>query len=90
MNISTGKISLDNVFQERTALNHGIVGKSYMLWVWIWHWNNFAYTEAINSASEAWGIHCMRYEIRDIQLPEKVKEAMQMQVRLPFSVKINK
>ncbi|XP_065836968.1 stomatin-like protein stl-1 [Oscarella lobularis] len=61
MRSELGKISLDNVFQERTALNHGIV-------------------EAINSASEAWGIHCMRYEIRDIQLPEKVKEAMQMQV----------
>ena len=37
--------------------------------------------EAINHAAEAWGILCMRYEIRDIQLPTKVKEAMQMQVR---------
>ncbi len=37
-------------------------------------------TEAINHAAEAWGIRCMRYEIRDIALPTKVKEAMQMQV----------
>ncbi len=37
-------------------------------------------TEAINHAAEAWGIRCMRYEIRDINLPTKVKEAMQMQV----------
>merc|ERR1719309_80294 len=34
----------------------------------------------INSASEAWGIQCMRYEIRDIKLPSRVQEAMQMQV----------
>ncbi|KAK7576506.1 hypothetical protein V9T40_012792 [Parthenolecanium corni] len=36
--------------------------------------------ESINNASEAWGITCFRYEIRDIQLPKKVQEAMQMQV----------
>ena len=36
--------------------------------------------EAINHAAEAWGIRCMRYEIKDIMLPTKVKEAMQMQV----------
>jgi valyl-tRNA synthetase len=41
---------------------------------------NSSIVEAINHASEAWGINCMRYEIRDIQLPVKVKEAMQMQV----------
>ena len=38
-------------------------------------------TEAINHAAEAWGLKCMRYEIKDIQLPTKVREAMQMQVR---------
>ena len=37
--------------------------------------------EAINTAAEAWGINCMRYEIKDIMLPTKVREAMQMQVR---------
>jgi len=36
--------------------------------------------QAINQASTAWGIECMRYEIRDIRLPDRVQEAMQMQV----------
>jgi len=36
--------------------------------------------EAINNAAVVWGIQCLRYEIRDIQLPQKVKESMQMQV----------
>lgn len=31
-------------------------------------------------ASEAWGIQCMRYEIRDIRMPSRIQEAMQMQV----------
>jgi len=35
---------------------------------------------AINSASDAWGIECLRYEIRDIRMPTRVQEAMQMQV----------
>ena len=29
---------------------------------------------------EPWGIKCLRYEIKDIELPDKVQEAMQMQV----------
>lgn len=41
---------------------------------------NFAIVQSINVASEAWGIQCMRYEIRDIKLPERIQEAMQMQV----------
>merc|ERR1712098_42582 len=41
---------------------------------------NIAIVNAINHASEAWGIQCMRYEIRDIKLPERIQEAMQMQV----------
>lgn len=41
---------------------------------------NFSIVEAINKASEAWGITCLRYEIRDIKLPTRVHEAMQMQV----------
>lgn len=61
MRSELGKISLDNVFQERERLNHNIV-------------------EAINHAAEVWGISCLRYEIRDIQLPQTVVEAMQMQV----------
>jgi len=41
---------------------------------------NIQIVRAINAASEAWGIQSMRYEIRDIRLPERVQEAMQMQV----------
>ncbi|PAV57609.1 hypothetical protein WR25_03455 [Diploscapter pachys] len=35
---------------------------------------------AINKAAEPWGITCMRYEIRDMHMPSKIQEAMQMQV----------
>ncbi|XP_074649923.1 stomatin-like protein 2, mitochondrial [Tubulanus polymorphus] len=41
---------------------------------------NIAIVDAINKASEAWGINCMRYEIRDMSLPARIQEAMQMQV----------
>ncbi|CAB0008151.1 unnamed protein product [Nesidiocoris tenuis] len=41
---------------------------------------NVGIVESINKASEAWGITCLRYEIRDIKLPPRVQEAMQMQV----------
>jgi len=41
---------------------------------------NISIVQSINTASEAWGIQCMRYEIRDIKLPERIQEAMQMQV----------
>lgn len=41
---------------------------------------NVAIVEAINHAAGAWGMKCMRYEIRDMKLPTKVQEAMQMQV----------
>ncbi|KAG2228062.1 hypothetical protein INT45_009108 [Circinella minor] len=36
--------------------------------------------DAINSASEDWGIQCLRYEIRDIHPPAKVVESMHQQV----------
>ncbi|XP_072742587.1 stomatin-like protein stl-1 [Anoplolepis gracilipes] len=41
---------------------------------------NVSIVESINKASNAWGITCLRYEIRDIRLPQRVQEAMQMQV----------
>jgi len=41
---------------------------------------NVQIVHAINKAAEPWGITCLRYEIRDIKLPRKVQEAMQMQV----------
>jgi regulator of protease activity HflC (stomatin/prohibitin superfamily) len=41
---------------------------------------NVSIVEAINKASESWGIQCLRYEIRDIKMPQRIHEAMQMQV----------
>lgn len=41
---------------------------------------NVGIVESINKASEVWGMTCLRYEIRDIRLPPRVQEAMQMQV----------
>lgn len=37
-------------------------------------------TAAINGAAEAWGVTCLRYEIRDIHAPAPVVEAMHRQV----------
>ena len=41
---------------------------------------NIAIVESINKAASAWGINCLRYEIKDVKLPDRVQEAMQMQV----------
>jgi regulator of protease activity HflC (stomatin/prohibitin superfamily) len=41
---------------------------------------NIAIIEAINKAAEPWGIVCLRYEIRNMNMPPKIQEAMQMQV----------
>lgn len=41
---------------------------------------NINIVHAINEAATAWGIRCMRYEIRDIQPPEQVVKAMHSQV----------
>ncbi|KAJ2177505.1 Stomatin-like protein 2, mitochondrial, partial [Coemansia sp. RSA 518] len=41
---------------------------------------NHNIVNAINLASESWGIACLRYEIRDIHPPAKVVEAMHSQV----------
>ena len=40
----------------------------------------FQNKDSINKAAGAWGINCLRYEIKDVKLPDKVQEAMQMQV----------
>ncbi|KAH9907292.1 hypothetical protein F4778DRAFT_530438 [Xylariomycetidae sp. FL2044] len=37
-------------------------------------------TAAINEAAQAWGVTCLRYEIRDIHAPDAVVEAMHRQV----------
>lgn len=41
---------------------------------------NLNIVKAINEASAAWGIQCMRYEIKDIQPPHSVLQAMELQV----------
>uniref|UniRef100_A0A8D2LPL2 Stomatin-like protein 2, mitochondrial n=2 Tax=Varanus komodoensis TaxID=61221 RepID=A0A8D2LPL2_VARKO len=41
---------------------------------------NSSIVDAINQASDYWGIQCLRYEIKDISVPPRVKESMQMQV----------
>lgn len=40
---------------------------------------NAAIVTMINEASQAWGIQCLRYEIRDILPPASIKQAMEMQ-----------
>eukprot|EP00928_Gymnodinium_smaydae_P063991 TRINITY_DN47437_c0_g1_i1.p1 TRINITY_DN47437_c0_g1~~TRINITY_DN47437_c0_g1_i1.p1 ORF type:complete len:433 (+),score=103.52 TRINITY_DN47437_c0_g1_i1:109-1407(+) len=40
---------------------------------------NGAIVDAVNAASKAWGIQCLRYEIRDIIPPTSIKQAMEMQ-----------
>lgn len=37
-------------------------------------------TAAINEAAQAWGVTCLRYEIRDIHAPKPVVDAMHRQV----------
>jgi len=41
---------------------------------------NINITAAINEAAQAWGVTCLRYEIRDIHAPAAVVEAMHRQV----------
>ena len=41
---------------------------------------NSIIVSAINNATSPWGITCLRYEIRDIKIPNRVQEAMQLQV----------
>lgn len=41
---------------------------------------NIAIVTSINDAAVNWGIQCMRYEIKDIQPPASILEAMELQV----------
>ncbi|GMR57346.1 hypothetical protein PMAYCL1PPCAC_27541, partial [Pristionchus mayeri] len=41
---------------------------------------NLAILHAINEAAQPWGISCLRYEIKNMHMPPKIQEAMQMQV----------
>merc|ERR1712039_1006920 len=40
---------------------------------------NAAIVSIVNEAARAWGIECLRYEIRDIIPPSSIKQAMEMQ-----------
>ncbi|KAJ3605724.1 hypothetical protein NHX12_027768 [Muraenolepis orangiensis] len=40
---------------------------------------NHNIVNSINQAGDDWGIRCLRYEIKDIHVPPRVKESMQMQ-----------
>merc|ERR1719310_1546502 len=40
---------------------------------------NLSIVTSINEAASAWGIQCLRYEIRDIIPPASIKQAMEMQ-----------
>lgn len=41
---------------------------------------NAKIVEAINEASVSWGIRCLRYEIKDIKMPEDIRKAMELQM----------
>jgi regulator of protease activity HflC (stomatin/prohibitin superfamily) len=62
MRSMVGKIELDRTFEERDAINGGVVA-------------------AVDKASESWGIKITRYEIKSIELPLSIKEAMEKQMR---------
>jgi regulator of protease activity HflC (stomatin/prohibitin superfamily) len=40
---------------------------------------NHRIRSALNNATSAWGIECMRYEIKDIKPPEQIKRSMDLQ-----------
>merc|ERR1719382_51939 len=40
---------------------------------------NAAIVSIVNDAAKAWGIECLRYELRDITPPASIKQAMEMQ-----------
>ena len=41
---------------------------------------NAKIVEAINEASTSWGVRCLRYEIKDINMPEDIRKAMELQM----------
>ncbi len=36
--------------------------------------------EAINLAADSWGIQCLRYETKDIKMPEEIRKSMELQM----------
>jgi regulator of protease activity HflC (stomatin/prohibitin superfamily) len=41
---------------------------------------NAKIVEAINEAAVTWGVRCLRYEIKDIKMPEDIRKAMELQM----------
>lgn len=41
---------------------------------------NAKLVEAINEAASSWGVRCLRYEIKDIKMPEEIRKAMELQM----------
>jgi regulator of protease activity HflC (stomatin/prohibitin superfamily) len=41
---------------------------------------NVKLVETINSAASSWGVRCLRYEIKDIKMPEEIRKAMELQM----------
>jgi regulator of protease activity HflC (stomatin/prohibitin superfamily) len=41
---------------------------------------NALIVESINEAALSWGIRCLRYEIKDIKMPEEIRRAMELQM----------
>lgn len=41
---------------------------------------NARIVEAINEAAVSWGVRCLRYEIKDIKMPEDIRKAMELQM----------
>ena len=41
---------------------------------------NAKMVEAVNQAAISWGIQCLRYEIKDIKMPEDIHKAMELQM----------
>lgn len=62
MRSEIGKLTLDNLFEERESLNSKIVA-------------------AIEKESEDWGISALRYEIKDIDPPSNISNAMILQAQ---------
>jgi regulator of protease activity HflC (stomatin/prohibitin superfamily) len=41
---------------------------------------NAKMVEAVNQAALSWGIRCLRYEVKDIKMPEDIRKAMELQM----------
>ena len=84
MRSELGKLTLDKVFRVRncSVVVCVLINIPFNLLIFPKEREslNSNIVHSINQASDDWGIRCLRYEIKDIQVPPRVKESMQMQV----------